>query len=42
MQTLVAREKLGAEDCELYFVEKKQGQTQLRRLELDAYGRVMN
>jgi predicted ATPase len=42
MQTLVAREKLSTEDCELYFVEKEQGQAQLRRLELDAYGRVTN
>lgn len=42
MQTLVAREKLSTEDCELYFVEKEKGQAQLRRLELDAYGRVTN
>ena len=42
MQTVVAREELSTEDCELYFVEKEQGQAQLRRLELDAYGRVTN
>ena len=42
MQTLVAREELSTEECELYFVEKDQGQAQLRRLELDAYGRVTN
>lgn len=42
MQTLVARERLSTEDCELYFVEKEKGQAQLRRLELDAYGRVTN
>jgi predicted ATPase len=42
MQTLVAREELSTEDCELYFVEKEQGQAQLRRLELDSCGRVIN
>jgi hypothetical protein len=42
MQTLVAREELSTEDCELYFVEKEHGQAQLRRLELDPYGRVTN
>ena len=42
MQTLVAREELSTEDCELYFVEKELGQAQLRRLELDPYGRVTN
>lgn len=42
MQTLVAREEVSTEDCELYFVEKDQGHAQLRRLELDAYGRVTN
>lgn len=42
MQTLVAREEVSTEDCELYFVEKEQRHAQLRRLELDAYGRVTN
>lgn len=42
MQTLVAREDLSTDDCELYFVEKEGGLAQLRRLELDAYGRVTN
>ena len=42
MQTLVARENLSTDDCELYFVEKEGGLAQLRRLELDAYGRVTN
>lgn len=42
MQTLVAREDLSTEDCELYFVEKENGASQLRRLELDSYGRVTN
>jgi hypothetical protein len=42
MQTLVAKEQLNTEDCELYFVEKEQGQAKLRRLELDAYGRLTN
>ncbi len=42
MQTLVAKEHLGTEDCEMYFVEKEQGRAQLRRLELDPYVRVKN
>ena len=42
MQTLVAKEELSTEECELYFVEKDQGKADLRRLELDPYGRVIN
>lgn len=42
MQTLIAREDLSTEDCELYFVEKDNGAAQLQRLELDGYGRVAN
>jgi AAA15 family ATPase/GTPase len=42
MQTLIAREDLSTEDCELYFVEKDNGNAKLRRLELDVYGRVTN
>lgn len=42
MQTLIAREELKAEECELCFVEKVEGRSQLRRLELDPYGRVTN
>jgi predicted ATPase len=42
MQTLMARGVLSRQDCELYFIEKARGQAQLRRLELDDYGRVSN
>lgn len=42
MQTLVARDVLSTDECELYFVEQDQGTAQLRRLQLDIYGRVTN
>jgi predicted ATPase len=42
MQTLIAREELRIHECELCFVEKIEGHSRFRRLELDSYGRVTN
>jgi predicted ATPase len=43
LQTLIASEKIGADDCRLYFVDQDNaGATRLTRLEVDDYGRVKN
>lgn len=43
VQFLIADEKLGGDDCLLYFVERDETrEATLRRLELDAFGRVAN
>jgi predicted ATPase len=42
MQTLVARQAIAPGDCALYFVDKRAGNSQLRRLSLDDYGRLLD
>lgn len=43
LQSLIADERLTADDCRLYFVDRDaQGTTQLTPLEVDPYGRVRN
>lgn len=43
LQTLVAEEVVPATDCALYFVDAdEEGRAELRRLELDGYGRIAN
>lgn len=43
LQTLISEEKLGHEECRLYFVDKDEnGKTQLTHLEVDKFGRVKN
>lgn len=43
LQTLVAEEAVSATDCALYFVDSdEKGQAELRRLQLDAFGRIAN
>ena len=42
MQTLVARQAIAPADCALYFVDKRAGSSQLRRLSLDDYGRLLD
>lgn len=43
LQTLISEEKLGHDECRLYFVDRDdKGKTQLTNLEMDAYGRVKN
>lgn len=43
LQFLIADEKLGPDDCRLYFVERDGArEASLRRLEVDPYGRIAN
>ena len=42
MQTLIARQKVNADDCAMYFIERDKQGSHLRSLEVDAYGRVTN
>jgi predicted ATPase len=43
LQTLIAEEKLSAAECALYFVDvDNAGSTELRRLQIDDYGKIAN
>lgn len=42
MQTLIAKESTTLDDAAMYFVEKSNAGSHLRKLDLDVYGRVLN
>lgn len=42
MQTLMAKQKVSSLDVSMYFVERSEGKTDLRALDVDMFGRVKN
>jgi predicted ATPase len=42
LQSLIADEQISPEDCRLYFVKRGKEGAELRRLEVDEYGRIKN
>jgi len=42
LQTMIAEQRVGSEDCAMYFVERGHGQALLRTLQMDEFGAVRN
>jgi predicted ATPase len=42
MQTLLAKQEIAPEQCNMYFVEKENGESKIRRLQADEMGRISN